>query len=137
MSDLDIHIDIPEPEALDIDAQQTTTIDFASEDDIFGTDIQYKEIYTTVISSPASEIVITIPTSEVEKTKTGIKNYKGKLNADLKEKGLPADDSTLIFFEKESTEFPECTCLTVALKKKASVKVYKIEIVSADVGLPE
>lgn len=87
-------------------------------------ELTYTEILSNVILN--SEAIITIPTEEVPKVKTGLKNLKAKQAAKMKEDGLVPDPSVFTFEEIESLEFPGCVDLRIILKQKSTVKIMKM-----------
>jgi 5-bromo-4-chloroindolyl phosphate hydrolysis protein len=93
-------------------------------------EMSYGEIYSNVALN--DEIIITIPLEEVEKVKTGIKNFKNKQNTRMKEDGLEPDDSVLNFKENLSPEFQGMVDLKIYLTRKSTVRVAKLVIPEKD-----
>lgn len=89
-------------------------------------EFSYQELYESTIL--AGEIIVTIPASEEEKTKVGLKNHKAKIAAKAKEDDMPVDRSLLNFSSQPSEDYPDCIDLRIVLKRPATVKVMKIVI---------
>ena len=92
-------------------------------------ELSYAEIYAAAALN--GEVVITIPPEEVERVKTGLKNFKAKQAAKMKESGLIPDPSTLNFATRECLD-PELRenfiDLSIQLSRKSTVKVVKMRI---------
>ena len=92
-------------------------------------ELSFMEIYSSVMLN--NEIIITIPTEEVERVKTGLKNLKAKQATRMKEEGLVPDPSVFTFIEKpcEEEEFQSTHVdLSIQLSRKSVVKVARIKI---------
>lgn len=92
-------------------------------------ELSFMEIYSSVMLN--NEIIITIPTEEVERVKTGLKNLKAKQATKMKEEGLVPDPSVFTFIEKpcEEEEFQSTHIdLSIQLSRKSVVKVARIKI---------
>ena len=92
-------------------------------------ELSFMEIYSSVMLN--NEIIITIPTEEVERVKTGLKNLKAKQATKMKEEGLVPDPSVFTFIEKpcEEEEFQSTHVdLSIQLSRKSVVKVARIKI---------
>lgn len=92
-------------------------------------ELSYAEIYASVALN--GEIIITIPTEEIERVKIGLKNFKAKQSAKLKEEGLLPDSSTFTFIIKECQDLElkdNFSDLSIQLTRKSTIKVRKIVI---------
>lgn len=89
--------------------------------------LSFQEIYAMLQLN--EEIIITIPVEDIERVKTGLKNYKAKKALKEKEAGLPPESpSTLTFEVEKNTEYPNAADMRVILTRKAVVKVMNIKI---------
>jgi hypothetical protein len=89
-------------------------------------EITFAELLATVMLN--DEVIITIPATEVDRVKTGIKNVKAKQASKMKEDGLIPDPSTLSFnIIKEDTEEGDVD-LQIILSRKSTIKIKRINI---------
>jgi hypothetical protein len=94
-----------------------------------GEELSYAEIYAAAALN--GEIVITIPPEEVERVKTGLKNFKAKQAQKMKDDGLIPDPSTLTFTVRECLDEVDRESfidLSIQLTRKSTIKVAKIRI---------
>jgi 5-bromo-4-chloroindolyl phosphate hydrolysis protein len=93
-------------------------------------EITFAELLATVMLN--DEVIITIPATEVDRVKTGIKNVKAKQASKMKEDGLIPDPSTLSFnIIKEDTEEGDVD-LQIILSRKSTIKIKRINIPSGE-----
>lgn len=92
-------------------------------------DITFAELLATLMFN--DEVIITIPFSEVERVKTGLKNVKAKQALKMKEDGLTPDNSTLSFNLSEVDKDGDID-LHIILSKKSIIRVKKITIPDGD-----
>lgn len=83
------------------------------------------ELFAAIIMN--GEVVITVPSEEVERIKTGLKNLKAKQAAKMKEDGLVPDPSTLSFIERP-TDNSLFVDLSISLVRKSVIKILKMRI---------
>lgn len=88
-------------------------------------ELTYQDMYATIILS--EEITFVIPSEDIERTKTGIKNCKARQTSKDKADGLPVDNRELLFTNKESTEYPGATELTISFKK-SGIRVFATKV---------
>lgn len=88
-------------------------------------DITFAELLATVMLN--DEVIITIPFSEVDRVKTGLKNVKAKQALKMKEEGLTPDISTLSFSLSEQDKDGDVD-LKIILSRKSTIRVKKIFI---------
>lgn len=96
-------------------------------------EISFSEIYASAALN--GEVVITIAPEEVERVKTGLKNFKAKQAAKMKADGLTPDPSVFIFTEREclDPDFRDNFIdLSIQLTRKSTVKVAKIRVPDSD-----
>lgn len=99
-------------------------------------ELSFEEILTTVMMN--DEIIIVIPTEEVERVKTGLKNAKAKQAAKMKEDGLLPDPSNLSFLtfpytsNDEDVEEGEYVQLKIILSRRGTIKVKEVIIPDGD-----
>ena len=108
------------------DASNATNPDLISE----GEELTYEEIYSNAILN--GSIIITIPFDAEETVKIGIKNYKSKQNAKLKETGQAPDTAILTFSSYPSTEFPDCIDLVITVTRRGTVKIKQMKTLNLD-----
>ena len=107
-------------------------LDFSNEE---REELSYAEIYS--MATLNGEVVITIPKEELERVKNGLKNFKAKQTAKMKEDGLLPDTSTYTFtvrdpFDKEFDKELFCD-LSIQLNRKSTIKVAAIRIPDGDI----
>jgi hypothetical protein len=105
----------------DISNNETEIIEETEEDEL-----SYSELYSTALLN--GEVIITIAIEDEEKTKTGIKNYKSKMNQKLKDDNLAIDSSIISFASRTSTEFEGCVDLSILVQKRGTVKIKAMKI---------
>lgn len=93
-------------------------------------ELTYGELYSTALLN--GEVIITIAIEDEEKTKTGIKNYKNKMNQKLKDENLATDNSVISFSSVISKEFDGCIDLSVMVAKRGTVKIRAMKIPEND-----
>jgi len=99
-------------------------------------ELSFEEILTTVMMN--DEIIIVIPTEEVERVKTGLKNAKAKQAAKMKEDGLLPDPSNLSFLtfpyapNEEEEQEGTYTQLKIILSRRGTIKVKEVIIPDGD-----
>jgi hypothetical protein len=96
-------------------------------------EVSFSEIYASAALN--GEVVITIPPEELERVKTGLKNFKAKQAQKMKAEGLMPDPSVFIFTEREclDADFRDNFIdLSIQLARKSTVKVAKIRIPEND-----
>lgn len=96
-------------------------------------EVSFSEIYASAALN--GEVVITIPPEEVERVKTGLKNFKAKQAAKMKADGLTPDPSVFIFTEREclDPDFRDNFIdLSIQLTRKSTIKVAKLRIPDND-----
>lgn len=90
----------------------------------------FQDIYASLLLH--DEIRITIPATELERVKVGMKNVKGKIATKNRDSGLPVDSSVLKFSAVPDEELEGHIVLTIVADRKGSVVVKKIEIPTDD-----
>jgi len=96
-------------------------------------ELSFSEIYAAAALN--GEVVISIAPEEVERVKTGLKNFKAKQAAKIKAEGLVPDPSVLIFTERPSLDEDlrdSFIDLSIQLTRKSTVKIAKIRIPDQD-----
>jgi len=86
--------------------------------------MSYADLYSSLVLN--GELIVTLPSSEVERVKIGLKNYKSKQATRFREQGIPVDSSTLYFAIKETNK--QFTKLIIALVQKPTLPILEIEI---------
>lgn len=96
-------------------------------------ELSYAELYAAVALN--EEIIITIPPEEVERVKTGLKNYKAKQASKMKGEGLQPDPSVFTFLERPTLDpayRENFIDLSIQLTRKSTVKIAAIRIPDQD-----
>jgi hypothetical protein len=108
----------------------SSTPDLPDLDDILEDDsvtpLSLTEIYNEVVAH--GEIILTIPADEEQNLRTGLAGVKAKQNLKLKEAGLQPDRATLSFVVTPHGELPEVIKVHIALTKKQTISVMKLEL---------
>lgn len=102
---------------------------FIPSEDSEETELSYAEIYSAAAIN--GEVVITIAPEDVEKVKTGLKNFKAKQAVKMKEDGLVPDPSILTFIQREAAEESmreHFVDLSIQLTRRSTIRVAKIRI---------
>jgi hypothetical protein len=94
-------------------------------------ELTFSELYSSVLLN--GEVVITIPTAEVERVKTGLKNVKAKQAIKMKEDGLIPDPSVFTFLERVALDehgnnIQDFCDLSIELSRRSVVKIKKLRI---------
>lgn len=106
------------------DTEEDQDMNFSEEEEM-----SFSEIYAAAALN--GEVVISIPPEEVERVKTGLKNYKAKQASKMKAEGLLPDPSVFIFTERECIDEDlrdSFIDLSIQLTRKSTVKIAKIRI---------
>lgn len=96
-------------------------------------EMSFSELYAAAAIN--GEVVITIPPEEVERVKTGLKNFKAKQAAKMKEDGLIPDPSVFTFIQRECLDESmreNFVDLSIQLTRKSTVKIAKLRIPDQD-----
>lgn len=93
-------------------------------------ELSFQEIYAAAALN--GEIIIVIHKDEVERVKTGLKNFKAKQAAKMKAEGLVPDTSIFTFVARDRKDDPDFVDLSIALSRKSTVVVKEIKIPDQD-----
>ena len=88
------------------------------------------EIYQELMA--VGEMILTIPAEEEDKLRKGLASAKSKQNAKLKEQGLAADNSVLVFNAAPSKDFEGAMQVHIVLSKRQGVTVLQKEYPNPD-----
>lgn len=102
-----------------------TPIDLGAEDT---TEYDFNELYNLVQEN--KDVILTIPTDQVEHLKKGLSVKKSKENAKLRGAGLvvPNDAFSFTVYQTKEQEKTEDSTVRIKLGPRSSVTVKKVEI---------
>lgn len=86
------------------------------------------EIYELLTAN--EELILTIPAHEEDRLRKGLASAKNKMNAKLKDSGLPADTRMLQFHVQPSKdqELEDHIDIQISLASRASFKIKRIQL---------
>lgn len=108
------------------EATEATDMADMTEVEEAGEEISFNELLATLALS--GEVIITIPSEQEIRVKTGLKGKKSKSTLKLREMGLPAPEETLEFYSIPSKKYDDCVDLHIVLKRKGVLTVMEMTI---------
>ena len=94
-------------------------------------EVTFDEMYSQLILS--SEILLHLSPDMIEYTKTGLKNYKSRLNKKMKEQNLIPEEASLEFHILGESDIKGCSVLKIILNRKGFVRVSRIIVPTEEV----